>query len=103
MHAIRNQRIEPCALVHFIEMRQRLTCVQNSLAIAAADRRAIRVVEHPFDQVARWQQVLEPLLVLNANGIANRNHRRCALLRYTSCIAAELAHGFKSVSEFLPN
>ena len=70
LHAVGDPGIEPRALVDFVEVHERLAFVEHALAVAAADRRPIGVVERAFDQVARRQQVLEALLILNADQVA---------------------------------
>ncbi len=70
MDAEREQSVEPGAFVDFIKMRQRLALIQNPAAVAAADRGTIGVVQRALDQVGSRQQILQTLLVLNADGVA---------------------------------
>jgi hypothetical protein len=67
LHAVSHQGVEARALVHLVEVRQRLPLVQHAAAVAAPHRRAVGVVQRPFHQVARRQQVLQALLVLDAD------------------------------------
>ena len=67
LHAIREQRIQPRAFIHFIEVHQRLAFEQNSPAVSASNGRTVGIVKRPFDQVACRQQILQPLLILNAD------------------------------------
>jgi hypothetical protein len=48
----------------------RLALEEHPFAVAAADGRALGVVERAFDEVAGGQQVLEALLVLDADQVA---------------------------------
>ena len=70
LHAIREQRVEPGAFVNFVEVHHRLAFEQHSLAVAAADRRAIGIVERALDQVAGRQQIFQSLLILDADEVA---------------------------------
>ncbi len=68
--AIGHQPVQPRTFVDLVEMRQRLAVVQHTAAVAAADRRPVGVVQRAFDQVAGRQQILESLLVLDADRVA---------------------------------
>ena len=80
VNAMRQQPVEARALVDFVEVRQRLAVEQHALAVARSHRRAVAVVERALDQVAGRQQVLQPLLILNADRVAaeviGEAHRR---------------------------
>ena len=68
--AVGHQAVQAGALVDFVEMQHRLALEEDSLAVAAFDRRAVGVVERAFDQIAGRQQVLQPLLILDADHVA---------------------------------
>ena len=108
VNAIGQQAVEAGAFVDFVEMRQRLAFVEHARAVAAGDRRPFGVVQRPFDQIAGRQQVLQPLLILDADRVRSRNRRRCAARRCTSCTAGESARrsdplsGFGPVMNFMP-
>ena len=68
--AVGHQAVEAGAFVDFVEMDDRLAFEQHPLAVAALDRRTVGVVQHAFDQVAGRQQVLQALLILNADQVA---------------------------------
>ena len=51
-NAGRIQGVEPGALVHFVEMRQRFALKQYPFAIGGLHRRTIHVVQHAFGQIA---------------------------------------------------
>ena len=51
-------------------MRQRFAFEEHALAIGAGHRRAVGVVEHAFDEIARRCEVFEALLILDADGVA---------------------------------
>ena len=70
MNAIGHQSVQPGAFIHFVEMRQRLAFVQHAAAVAAVDRRAIGIVQRSLDQVGCRQQILQSLLVLDADRVA---------------------------------
>ena len=70
LYAVGHQSIEAGTFVHFIEMRQRLPIVQHPASIPRAYRRPIGVVEHSLHQVGRRQQIFQPLLILNPDGVA---------------------------------
>jgi hypothetical protein len=67
---IGHQAVQPGALVDFVEVGNGLAPIEHALAVAAFHRRTIGVVERAFDEVARGHQILEPLLVLNADRVA---------------------------------
>ncbi len=71
MDAQRHQGVEPGAFIDFVEMRQWLAAIEHSLAVAALDGRTLGVVERPFHQIAGGHQILEALLVLDADQIAS--------------------------------
>ena len=51
-------------------MRQRLAAIEHSFAVAALDGRTLGVVQRPFHQIAGGHQILQALLVLDADQIA---------------------------------
>ena len=67
--AVGEQRVEPGAFVHFVEVHDRLA-VANRLAVDGHDRRTVVVVEHALDEVGGRHQVLQALLVLDADRFA---------------------------------
>ena len=67
--AIGEDEVEAAALVHFIEVRQRAAGVEF-LARGVEGWRTVYIVEQAFDQVGRGDEVLEALLVLDADGVA---------------------------------
>ena len=64
--AIRGQRVQPGAFVHFVKVRHRLAGKQLP-AIRIPNRRSIDVVQHTLGEIAGRRQILETLLVLNAD------------------------------------
>ena len=63
-------RVEAGALVHLVEMRDRRGLDGLRLPSAPATSGRVAVVQHPLDQVASRQQILQPLLILDADGLA---------------------------------
>ena len=51
-------------------MRERLSRVEHTLAIARTHRRTVGVVQRALDEIARGQQIFQPLLILDADGVA---------------------------------
>ncbi len=70
--AIGDERVETSTFVHFIEMWNRLPRVQFFAGDFVTNRRALDVVEQTFDQIGRGRDVLQTLLILNADGIASK-------------------------------
>src|SRR4051812_32837975 len=70
MHAIRDEAVEPGALVNFIEVDERFTFEQDALSVARSHLGTIAVVQGALNQIAGGQQILQSLLILYANGIA---------------------------------
>ena len=70
VHALRDQAVEARALVDFVEVHEWAALEEHAAGPGGGDGRAPRVVEHSLDEVARRQQVLEPLLVLDADAVA---------------------------------
>ncbi len=68
-HPVGDERVDRDALVHLVEVWQRVVGVQHPGAVAAGHRGPGHVVEQPLDQVAGRCQVLEALLVLDADGV----------------------------------
>ncbi len=68
VQAISEQAVQPRALIHFVEVRQRLTFVQNAAAVATGNGGAVGVVERSFHKVTGGEQILEPLLILDSDG-----------------------------------
>src|ERR1700730_13202182 len=70
VNAIGDQRIEPRALVNFVEVGNRLAREELARTVAASHRGAFGVVKRSLDEVAGGHQVLESLLVLNSDSVA---------------------------------
>ena len=70
VNALGEQAVESGALVHFVEVRERLAVEEHALAVARFHRRTIGVVQRAFHEIAGGQQVLQSLLVLNADAVA---------------------------------
>ena len=62
-------RIDADALVHFIKVRQRPAGIKLA-AIAAVGGRTLDIVEQALGEIGGGSQILKPLLVLNADGVA---------------------------------
>ena len=67
--SLREQAVEPRALVHLVEVHERLALPEHAARTLGGHRRPLRVVEHAFHEVTGRQQVLEPLLILDADEI----------------------------------
>ena len=65
---VRQQTVQSGALIHFVEMGHGLSREQNSARTGACDRGAVHVVEQALGQVAGGREVLQALLVLDADG-----------------------------------
>ena len=70
MDPLGEQAVEPRALVHLVEVHERLALEQHPRRAFGRDRRPLRIVEHPFHEIARREQVLEALLVLDPDRVA---------------------------------
>jgi len=68
--AVGDEAVEAGAFVHLVEMRQRLALEEHAPAVGAAHGRAVRVVERALHEVAGGCEILQPLLVLDADGVA---------------------------------
>src|SRR6185436_14856175 len=68
--ALREQPIESGALVHFVEMRDGPARVEHAFAVARTHGRTVRIVQRALDEIARWKQIFQPLLILDADGVA---------------------------------
>ena len=68
-YPIRYQRVQTCAFVHLIKMRQRPPRVKLP-SVARENRRTANIIQQTFRQIGRRRQVLEPLLILNPDRIA---------------------------------
>ena len=66
-NAIGDQRVQARALVHFVEVRQRVILIEHAPVAARAHRRPVHVVQQAFGQVGSRRQVLQPLLILYAD------------------------------------
>ncbi len=64
-----DQRVDAGAFVDFVEMRHG-AADEEDRAVGPGDRRAVGVVQQPFGEVGGDAEVLEPLLVLDADGAA---------------------------------
>ena len=69
--AIRDQRVEPGALIHFVEVRQRPALIKHAPVRRSRDRRTIHIIEQPFCKIGRRREVFQSLLVLDADHIAS--------------------------------
>lgn len=69
VHALGHEGVDTTALVHFVEVWVGLA-FEDDLAGCVLDRRTVCAVEHTFDEVGSGAEVLEALLILNAEGIA---------------------------------
>ena len=68
--AVGDQRVKPRALVHFIEVRQRLVLVEHPSVASGPNRRPFHIIKQAFRQIRRRRQILQALLILNADGVA---------------------------------
>jgi len=68
--AVSEEGVKAGAFVDFVEVGERLALVEDAGAIAGGDGWAVRVVEHAFGEVAGGEEVVEALLVLDADGVA---------------------------------
>jgi Ca2+-binding RTX toxin-like protein len=66
--AVREEPIEAGAFVDLVEVRERLAGADD-FAGRVLDWRAVGVVEDALDEIARGEEVLEALLVLDADGL----------------------------------
>ena len=60
----------PAHLVHFVEVGERLAVVEDALAVAGFHRRTLAIVQRAFHQIAGGQQILQALLILDADAVA---------------------------------
>ena len=67
--AIGEESVDAGAFVNFVEVRQRLAGVEL-LTRGVEDRRAVDIVQQALDQVGSGGDVLEALLILDADGVA---------------------------------
>ena len=68
--ALREQAVEAGAFVDLVEVRQRLSLEDRLRGAWGTDRRPLRIVEHPLDEVAGREEILEALLILDADEVA---------------------------------
>ena len=68
--AVGDQPVEAGALVDFVEVRQRLALVEHAAVAASRHRRPVDVVQQALHQVRCRRQVLQALLILDADGVA---------------------------------
>src|SRR5262245_25113388 len=68
--AVGRQGVEPGAFVHFIKMRQRAALVEDAAVAARGDGRPVGVVQQTLSEVRGGREVLQSLLILNADGVA---------------------------------
>src|SRR3954464_11666301 len=62
---VRDQPIEPRALIHFVEMRQSLPR-KKDVTFPGSHWRTVHVIQQPFHEITGRSEVLQPLLVLNS-------------------------------------
>ena len=67
--ALGEQAVESGALVHFVEMRERLAIVEDALTVAGFHWRTLAIVQRAFHEIAGGQQVFQALLILNADAV----------------------------------
>ena len=70
MDALREEAIEAGAFVDLVEVGQRLPLEDRLRGARGTDRRPLRIVEHPLDEVAGREEILEALLILDADEVA---------------------------------
>jgi len=75
VHATREEAVETGAFVDFVEIRNRFS-VANDVACGVSCRRAVAVVEGALDQIGGGQQVLQSLLILDADGLGTDSSAR---------------------------
>ena len=68
--AIGDQRVQPGAFVHFVEVRQRAARHKARGRRRGVHRRTVDVVQQAFHQVGCRRQVLQALLILDADRVA---------------------------------
>ena len=67
--AVGEQGVEAGAFVDLVEVHDRLS-LADRLSVGASDRRPIVIVEHPLGEVGSRHQVLQALLILDADRLA---------------------------------
>ena len=93
--------VEPGAFVDLVEVRQRLAREKFLAGVFVVDRRPLDVVEQAFDEIGRGREVLEPLLILDADGRApNSAAMRTAAMYILHC--CRTCASVSSVSSFVP-
>ncbi len=68
--AVGHQRVQSRALVHFVEMRQRSSFIKHPTVATRTNGRPIGIVQQALSQVGGGRQILETLLILNADCVA---------------------------------
>ena len=68
--AIGEQRVEAGAFVHFVEVRRGPGRRRDRPSVRAVDRRAVDVVQQPLGEVGGGREVLQALLILDADRVA---------------------------------
>jgi len=63
-----HQAVQSGAFVHLVEVRKRLTREEFSAGLFVVDRRALGVVQRSLDEIRGRGKILQPLLVLDADG-----------------------------------
>ena len=82
VHALGDDAVQAGTFVHLVEVQEALAFEDEALAVAGFHRRAVGVVEHALHQIAGGQQILQALLVLDADGLAAeviRDAQRCGV------------------------
>jgi hypothetical protein len=69
-HAVGDQRVDPAPSSTSLKWGSGVAGVELRAGRGVGHRRAVAVVEQALDEVGGGQQVLEPLLVLDADGVA---------------------------------
>ena len=100
--AVGDERVHAGALVDLVEVRQRPARRRAPRAVLGVDRRTVDVVEQPLGQVGRGHQVLEALLVLDADGGAAEVVGDAQRPRCTSCSCSRTWASVSSVSSSVP-
>src|SRR5690606_37682023 len=69
VNAVGEEAVEAGAFVHFVEVRDGFAGADD-FALGVFDGRTVAVVERAFDEVGGGEEILEALLVLDADGLA---------------------------------
>ena len=100
-HPVGDERVDGDALVGLVEVRERPALVQHARAVARGHRRALGRVQHALGEVGCRHQILEALLVLDADGVepevVGDPQRGDVHLRTASCTCASVSSVASSV------